>query len=107
MAAVVNSSSVRLRGHLHLDQKNAPMHSLSPARRVRHKFMWLGLTISILTFVVVSGDVLLEQWIGGHASAGYIFGTACVIAGACIALFAVVAATGLAISIAFKDEPSG
>jgi uncharacterized membrane protein YhaH (DUF805 family) len=82
------------------------MHPLSPARRVRQTFMWLGLTISILAFVVVSGDVLLEQWIGGHASAVYIFGTACVIAGSCIALFAMIAGTGLAISIAFRDEPS-
>ena len=86
--------------------KNAPP-VLSPARRVRHIFMWFGLTTSILIFVVVGSDLLLEQWIGGYASAGYIFGTACVIAGACIALFAVVAAIGLAISSAFKDEPSG
>jgi hypothetical protein len=69
--------------------------------------MSLGLTISILTFVVVGGDLLLDQWIGGHASAGYIFGTACVIAGACIALFAIIAATGLAISSAFSDKSSG
>jgi hypothetical protein len=69
--------------------------------------MWLGLTISILTFVVVGSDLLLEQWLGGYASAGYIFGTACVIAGACIALFAIIAATGLAISSAFSDESSG
>jgi hypothetical protein len=74
---------------------------------MRHKFMWLGLTISILTFVVVGSDLLLEQWLGGYASAGYIFGTACVIAGACIALFAIIAATGLAISSAFSDESSG
>ena len=87
--------------------KNARMHPLSPARRVRHKFMWLGLTISMLTFVMVGGDLLLDQWIGGHASARYIFGTACVIAGACIALFAIVATTGIAVSSAFSDEPSG
>ena len=74
---------------------------------MRHKFMCLGLTISILTFVVVGSDLLLEQWLGGYASAGYIFGTACVIAGACIALFAIIAATGLAISSAFSDESSG
>ena len=66
-----------------------------------------GVTISILTFVVVGGDVLLEQWIGGYAGAGYIFGTACVIAGACIALFAIIATTGIAVSSAFSDEPSG
>ena len=49
----------------------------------------------------------LEQWIGGHTSAGYIFGTACVIGGACIGLFALIAAAGLAISQAFSDEPTG
>jgi hypothetical protein len=83
------------------------MHPLSPARRVRQTFMWLGLTISILAFVVVSGDVLLEQWIAGYTSAVYIFGTACVIAGSCIALFAIIVATGIAVSSAFRDESSG
>jgi hypothetical protein len=87
--------------------RNASLYQLSAARRVRHRFMWLGLTISILAFVVVGGDVLLEQWIGGHTSAGYIFGTACVIGGACIGLFALIAAAGLAISQAFSDEPTG
>jgi hypothetical protein len=87
--------------------RNASLYPLSAARRVRHRFMWLGLTSSILAFVVVGGDVLLEQWIGGHTSVGYIFGTACVIGGACIGLFAVIAAAGLAISRAFSDEPTG
>lgn len=87
--------------------RNASLSPWSAARRVRHRFMWLGMTISILAFVVVGSDVLLEQWIGGHTSAGYIFGTACVIGGACIGLFALIAAAGLAISRAFSDEPSG
>jgi hypothetical protein len=86
--------------------RNASLSPLSAARRVRHNFMWLGLAVSVLAFVVVGGDVLLEQWVGGHTSAGYIFGTACVIAGACIGLFAIIAAAGLAISRAFGDEPS-
>ena len=86
--------------------RNASLYPLSAARRVRHRFMWLGLTISILAFVVVAGDVLLEQWIGGHTSASYIFGTACVIGGACMALFALIAGAGLAISRAFSDEPT-
>lgn len=87
--------------------RNASLYPLSAARRVRHRFMWLGLMISILAFVVVAGDVLLEQWIGGHTSASYIFGTACVIGGGCMALFALIAGAGLAISRAFSDEPTG
>jgi uncharacterized membrane protein YdcZ (DUF606 family) len=69
-------------------------------------FMCFGLIISILAFVVVGADVLSEQWIEGHASALFVFGTACLIAGACAALFAVVAVIGLMISSAFSDEPS-
>jgi len=67
--------------------------------------MCLGLLISILAFVVVGANVLLEQWIEGLASAFFVFGTACLIAGACTALFAVVAVFGLVISSAFSDEP--
>ena len=69
--------------------------------------MCLGLMISILAFVVVGADVLLEQWIEGQLSAFFVFGTACLIAGACIALFAVVAIVGIAISSAFSDKSAG
>jgi hypothetical protein len=84
----------------------AALNALSPARRVRRIFMCFGLMIAILAFVVVEADVLFEQWIEGRASARFVFGTACLIAGACTALFAVVALIGLVISIAFSDEPS-
>src|SRR5262249_42006320 len=72
---------------------NAPavLNALPPARRVRRIFMCLVLTIAILAFVVVGADVLFEQWIEGRASALFVFGTACLIAGACTALVAVVA----------------
>ena len=69
--------------------------------------MCLGLTLSILAFVVVGADVLLEQWLEGQLSAVFVFGTACLIAGGCTALFAVVAIIGIVISSAFSDEPPG
>src|SRR3954471_20296981 len=50
----------------------ASANSLSPARRVRRVFMRVGLLVSILTFIVVAGDVLLEQLIG-RASASFVF----------------------------------
>ncbi len=81
------------------------MPPYSPARTVRRAFMRVALLISVLTFVVIGGMVLLDQWIGGYVSALVSFGTACVIAAICIAIFALVNATGLAISIAFRDEP--
>jgi len=66
--------------------------------------MRVGLLVSILTFIVVGGDVLLEQLIG-RASASFVFGTACLIAAACAALFAFVVMIGLVISGALGDEP--
>ena len=50
--------------------------------------------------------MLLDQWIMGLAGAGFIFGTWMVIAGLCLGLFAIVAAIGLGISAAFRDEPT-
>src|SRR5262249_19418548 len=68
---------------------------LPPAWRLRSGFMGLALLISILAFVAVGADVLIDQWIEGRASALFVFGTACLIAGACSALFAVIVAIGL------------
>src|SRR5262249_50383963 len=84
----------------------APSNPLPPARRVRSGFMCLALVLSILAFVAVGADVLIDQWIGGRVSALFVFGTACLIAGACIALFAVIAAIGLVISSAFRRRVS-
>src|SRR5947209_6902944 len=83
----------------------APVNGLSPALRVRRGFICLGLTISILAFVMVGADVLLEQWIEGQLSAVFVFGTACLIAAACTTLFAVIAIVGIVVSSAFSDEP--
>jgi len=81
------------------------MSAASPARRVRSRFMSIGLWTSVATFVVIEGDALLEQSEIGHASTSFMLGTACLAAAACIALFAIIAAIGLAISAAFSDEP--
>lgn len=75
-----------------------PLNVLSPDRVFR-AFMRLGVLIAVVTFVVVGSDVLLAQWIGGSASAEFIFGTAALIAGICIGLFAIIAAIGLAVAV--------
>jgi hypothetical protein len=64
----------------------------------------LGLVIAVLAFLVVGGDVLLDQWITGYASAVFIVGTAALIAGICIGLFAIIGALGLAIAAALRDK---
>jgi hypothetical protein len=51
-----------------------------------------------VAFVVIEGDALLDQWAIGHASALYMFGTACLAAAACMVLFAIIAAIGWVIS---------
>jgi hypothetical protein len=77
----------------------------SPARRVRGRFISFGFWTSIAAFVVIEGDAILDQSEIGHASPLFMFGTACLAAGACIALFAIITAIGLAVSAAFKEEP--
>jgi hypothetical protein len=49
--------------------------------------------------------VLFDQWIDGHASAAFMLGTAAVIAGACLAVFAIIAGIGLAVSTVFGKPP--
>jgi hypothetical protein len=81
------------------------MNAPSPERRVRSRFMSFSLWTSALAFLVIEGDALLDQLEIGHASTMFMLGTACLIAGACIGLFAIIAGIGLAISAAFSDEP--
>ena len=69
--------------------------------------MRLAQSVSIIVFLAMAGDILFEQWIAGYASAFFIFGTACLIAAACTALFAIIATIGLVASSAFSDEPPG
>ena len=72
------------------------------ARRTRNRFMTVGLLVSAVTFVVIEGDALVDQSQIGHASALFMFGTACLAAAACFALFAIIATIGLAVSAAFR-----
>ena len=80
------------------------MIPLPPARQARRIFIRLSALISILAFFVLGSTVLLDQWIIGGVSAGFILGTAILIAGLCTGLFAVMAAIGLMISVPLRDE---
>jgi hypothetical protein len=77
------------------------------ARRVRSLFMSFGLWTSGIAFVVIEGYALLDQTEIGHASAMFMLGTACLAAAACMGLFAIITAIGLAISAAFSDGAKG
>ena len=81
--------------------QSSSMSAASPARRVRGRFISFGFWTSVVAFVVIEGDALLDQSEIGHASTSFMLGTACLAAAACIALFAIIVATGLAISAAF------
>jgi hypothetical protein len=67
-------------------------------------FMTLGIWVSALAFFVIESNALLDQLEIGHASSMFMLGTACLTSAACIALFAIIAAIGLAISFAFSEE---
>jgi hypothetical protein len=72
--------------------------------RVRQEFMRLGIAISAVAFFALAGTVLVDQWISGKTSARFMLGTAALIVGSCIGLFAIVGTLGLAISAAFAEE---
>jgi hypothetical protein len=63
--------------------------------------MSFGIWTSAFAFFVIEGYALHDQWEIGHASAMFMLGTALVVAGVCIGLFAIIAATGLVISAAY------
>ena len=81
------------------------MENPSPARLMRSRFMTFGLWASIVAFVLIEGDALLDQSEIGHASILFMLGTGCLAAAASIALFAIISAVGLAVSAAFSEEP--
>jgi hypothetical protein len=64
-----------------------------------------GLWTSAFAFFVIEGYVLHDQWEIGHASAMYMLGTAFLVAGFCIGLFAIIVTIGLVISAAYGAEP--
>jgi hypothetical protein len=79
---------------------------IAPAQRVRRVSLQLGVFISTMAFVWIGSPVLLDQWIGGYASVGYMFGTACLIAGASLALFGIIVVVGFVVARAFSEEGS-
>jgi hypothetical protein len=81
------------------------MSALSQADRAGRAFMRVGLIVAVVAFVIVGSDILLDQWIIGYASTQFILGTAALIAGICIGLFAIIAGLGLAIAAAFRHKP--
>ena len=81
------------------------MSTRSPELRIRSRFISFGFWTSVAAFVVIEGDAILDQSEIGHASPLFMFGTACLAAAACIGLFAIITAIGLAVSAAFKEEP--
>jgi hypothetical protein len=66
--------------------------------------MRVGLIVAIVAFMVVGSDILLDQWIIGYASTQFILGTAAMIAGVCVGLFAVIAGIGLAVAMALRHR---
>lgn len=75
-----------------------PVRFFSSTESVRRAFLRLAMLAAIMVFLVLETDVLLTQWISGNTSAKFIVGTAFLLAGICLALFAVIAAIGLAIA---------
>ena len=82
------------------------MSVLSPADRAGRAFMRVGLIISVVAFLIIASDVLLDQWIIGYASAQFILGTAALIAGICLGLFAIIAGLGLAVAALLRHKPA-
>lgn len=68
--------------------------------------MTFSIWVSAVAFFVVEGYALQDQLAIGHASAIFMFGTACLTAGACLGLFAILMAIGLAVSAVFGEEPA-
>jgi hypothetical protein len=62
-------------------------------------FIHFSAWISILAFLAIEGDALLDQWQIGQASLRFRLGTGLVIAGACLLLFALLVAGQLLISV--------
>jgi hypothetical protein len=79
------------------------MNGASPAHRVRHASIRIGVLVSVFVALLGGRDVL-DQWIGGYASATFMLGTVLIYAGTCLAVFGIIAAMGYALSTALTDE---
>jgi len=81
-----------------------PMNFLPPASKARRAFMYVSALVSIVAFLILGSTVLLDQWIIGQASTGFMVGTAILIVGLCTGLFAIITAIGLVVSVPLPDE---
>jgi len=84
--------------------RQAAMNGASPAHRVRHASIRIGVLVSVFVFALLAGRDVLDQWIGGYASATFMLGTVLIYAGTCLAVFGIIAAMGYALSTALTDE---
>jgi hypothetical protein len=80
------------------------MNFLPPASKARRAFMYGSALVSTVAFLVLGSTVLLDQWIIGQASTGFMIGTAILIVGLCTGLFAIITAIGLVVSVPLRDE---
>ena len=80
------------------------MNALSPASRTRRAFMQLSIAVSVLVFLLLGSTVLLDQWIIGQASVAFMIGTAFLIVGFSLGLFAIIAAIGLIVAAPLRDD---
>ena len=89
--------------------KRRPVHALRnlPENTARQRSMRLGSLLSLATFVVLGGAIVIDQWIAGRVSASSMISTAFLLAGLCTGLFGAIAAVGLAISTLFGDDDAG
>jgi len=63
--------------------------------------MRLGLATSLITLIVLSFPILLDQWISGQEPAFFMLGTMLVLLGFSVGLFGTILAIGLVISVFF------
>src|SRR5262245_2485149 len=83
---------------------DATMDGTSPACRLRRTFARIGVLVSVCAFIILGLGDLVEQWIGGYASARFMLGTVFINAGICLGLFGVIAAVGFGLSFALPDD---
>jgi hypothetical protein len=79
------------------------MNGASPAHRVRHASIRIGVLVSAFIFALLGGRDLLDQWIGGYASATFMLGTALIYTGTCLAVFGIISPIGYALSTVLTD----
>jgi hypothetical protein len=82
------------------------MNEVSPARRVRRASVCIGAFVSLSCFALLAGCDLVDQWVGGYVSATFMFGTALIYAGACLAIFGIIAGLGHAVSAVLPEGAS-